>query len=308
MLRRNLQSHNTRHGFTLIELSFAIAFLSVLLITVTLITNEIISTYRKGYAMKSVNQVGRSLIEDFTDAVTNSPTASPASLCQSKYSSGTAYNHCVDDGGFKFVYQQYYSNQITNRSDTSFGQVPIGGVFCTGKYSYAWNTGYVLGKDDFYKNSSGGSVASLRLNIGGAQPYLYKFEDTTRAVCANNLEDSSYAIRDNSGALAGVSPPKVGGVYGFDIPSGATLITDFLKDSDTPLALYDLVVFPPARVEATNRLLYTASFILGTTNGSVNIMSASDFCEAPNGYNDIDFSYCAVNKFNFSTQATGSSF
>ena len=52
----------TRSGFTLIELSFAIAFISVLLITITLITREIVSIYRKGYAIKTVNQVGRDII------------------------------------------------------------------------------------------------------------------------------------------------------------------------------------------------------------------------------------------------------
>ena len=36
-----IRSKRVKSGFTLIELSFAIAFISVLLVTITLITNEI---------------------------------------------------------------------------------------------------------------------------------------------------------------------------------------------------------------------------------------------------------------------------
>ena len=67
------RSSAKRKGFTLIELSFAIAFISVLLITVTLITNEIVSIYRKGYAIKAINQSGRDLIDDIQNSITESP-------------------------------------------------------------------------------------------------------------------------------------------------------------------------------------------------------------------------------------------
>ena len=50
-----MQKKGTKKGFTLIELSFAILFISVLLITLTLIASEIIAIYRKGYAIKTVN-------------------------------------------------------------------------------------------------------------------------------------------------------------------------------------------------------------------------------------------------------------
>jgi hypothetical protein len=52
---------------------------------------------------------------------------------------------------------------------------------------------------------------------------------------------------------------------------------------------------------------------LATYRGGVNIKSNGDFCEGSddeNGYRDSeitlnDFDYCAVNKFNFSSRATG---
>ena len=71
----------TKKGFTLIELSFAILFISMLLLTLTLIASEIIAIYRKGYAIKTINSVGPTLLPArlpenlMTSALLNIPTA-----------------------------------------------------------------------------------------------------------------------------------------------------------------------------------------------------------------------------------------
>ena len=329
-----MQKGNTKSGFTLIELSFAIAFISVLLITIALITNEIVSLYRKGHAMKTVNQVGRDLIDDFTASITASPPANIVATFCNGYSAD-AKTACINDSGQHSIYYQYYADVAIRNSDAETKNVPIGGVFCTGKYSYVWNTGYVYG--EAYTNADGEHVQGLsvhipKANIGytttdpvgndglwftsdganGSKKFrLLKFEDTKRAICSFPITDPG----DNYGGArtyTNVTTPvnlSTGSQevrQGFEITYSLTSEpVELISSSDTSLALYDLVVFTPAQVTSTNRLFYSASFILGTLDGSVDIMTASDFCKTPDSYRDADFSYCAVNKFNFSTQASG---
>lgn len=51
-------------GFTLIELTLAIAFMGTLLLMASAIIVQSISIYNKGVALKQINQAGRSLAED----------------------------------------------------------------------------------------------------------------------------------------------------------------------------------------------------------------------------------------------------
>ena len=324
-----MKLHSKKSGFTLIELTFAIAFISVLLITIALITNEIISLYRKGYAIKTVSQVGRDLIEDFTDSIQNSPPASISAFCD-RYATGPRSN-CEANDGLYSVYQQFYADvQIKNDSGTYTTQkVPTGGIFCSGKYSYIWNTGYVFGEN--YKKPTGDPLDDTRLRIfvnGHYFPYtkdpttgaiddsrgqngdfrLVKIEDSARAICAWSIySEDGTSTRTYPAPNASLTPQMIdaSSYRGFKVnyvPSYEPV--ELLEDSDSALALYDMVIFPPAQVAITNRLFYSGSFILGTINGDINIMTSSNYCQSPDTFN-ADFSYCAINKFNFSTQASG---
>lgn len=298
-----------KKGFTFIELSFAIAFMSVLLITVTLITNEIVSIYRKGYSIKIVNQVGRDLIEDIQNSITQSPPAAISAFCKSNYDDEDLLNNCNSNNGFYSVYQQYYYNANVNNSENSTHRVPIGGIFCSGKYTYIWNSGYLFnGTNDYSFGST--SVNDLRLTvkykIGNTEHTtsdfrLLKLEDSSRSICAGTLK-SIYP----STSLPLVAPGSItGNARTIELPyTLSEEPEDILRENDASLAVFDFVVFEPARVSNTNRLLFSGSFILGTTTGSVDIMTSSNFCKAPTNFAS-DFNYCAINKFNFTVQATG---
>ena len=61
MLHRNHQpklTHRTQSGFTMVELSITLAFLALLLISIAVITTNIIAIYQKGMTLKAVNSVG----------------------------------------------------------------------------------------------------------------------------------------------------------------------------------------------------------------------------------------------------------
>lgn len=308
-----------KSGFTLIELSFAVAFISILVITITLIANEIISLYRKGYAIKAINQVGSDFIEDLNESIKSSPPSNLAGFCDRYQEDSQAAKNCEKNNGIFSVYQQYYAQVlIDDRSerDPVAQNVPIGGVFCTGKYTYVWNTGYLFGEQ--YSSQSGEPLLNrslqVRYKVNDVEKTmtnfrLIKFEDPTRSTCMSNIyspTNSSITYPDPANYL---TPPRLSGSAdsssGFDISSPLSEDPkEFLSESDTALALYDFVVFPPAQDDTTNKLFYSGSFILGTINGGVNVMSSSNFCESPNTFN-ADFSYCAINKFNFGTQASG---
>lgn len=317
-----------KKGFTLIELSFAIAFISILLITITLITNEIVSIYRKGYAIKSINQVGRDLIDDFQNSISQSPPTSISAFCEANYKNdNTSMQNCKSNNGFYSVYQQYYAG-VKVASSGSAGatkQVPTGGIFCSGKYTYIWNTGYLFNTDGSYIFTGTGSQSdiqsSLRLTVNytlagsaGTKSLsnfrLIRIEDASRAVCASTVPANENATSSNNGYpatnVALTAPGRTQGTSRtITIPGTlASAPEELVNESDSSLALFDLVIFQPARVATTNRLLFSGSFILATVSGGVDIMATGDYCQAPS-YFSADFSYCAINKFNFTIQASG---
>ena len=312
----------TEKGFTLIELSFAIAFISVLLITITLITNEIIQIYRKGYSIKSINQVGRDLIDEFQTSIIQSPPASITSFCSSKYpGNADEQEDCDGDNsnhGFYSIYQQYYAPVKVisgNTANPATKQVPTGGIFCSGKYTYIWNTGYLFNLTDYEFQGSEGNQTELResnkltvsyeyqtengVQTGSKKDFrLYKIEDTSGAICSSTLDDDYPSPNVQLIGPGGKSSHTIN--IPFVLPEEPE---EILAGSDADLALYDLVVFEPARVGAADRLLFSGSFILGTVSSGVDIMSSNEYCQTPS-YFSSDFSYCAINKFNFTIQTS----
>lgn len=283
-----LEQKATRTGFTLIELSFSIAFIAILLITITLISNEIIKTYRKGYSIKAINQTGRSLIEDFSASVQKSSASDIASMC-SGYSNSS---ECESDSALSLIYRQFYNTIRVNGEEKT---VPYAGIFCSGSYSYIWNTGYALSNDSAYSDKTSDP---LELKINGttvASDFrLIKVNDSERNACKTTVPYTSSYIPSNDIE----TPPQV---IDFNTSETNPEIDELISASDTSLALYDLVISSPAH-DDNNHMLYSGSFILATLSGGVDIMSADNYCKIPNGF-DIDFSYCAINKFNFSARS-----
>ena len=316
-LRESVKRESFKSGFTLIELTLAIAFISVLLVTVSLITQEIVKLYRKGYTIKTVNQVGRDLIEDLTSSVTSS-TLKAGSICNDFANK----DDCLSNGAKKTMYAQKYSDNVVmvkapgvNTSNVSGPiSVPLYGAFCSGQYSYIWNTGYLYG-NSYFASASYGADNTLsqkgdsninspyaKRKINGNTYKLAKIEDHQNLICktlfggSTNYNDTSYPKFPSNFVLADIFAPD---------PSPE--VTELISDSDSPLAIYDLVIFPPAKVDTTGRLFLSGSFILGTVEGGVNVMAQGDYCQLPSGsgYSSFDFSYCAINKFNFSVSTTG---
>ena len=294
-----MMKKTTKKGFTLVELSLALVFIAILLLVIAWLTVHITTTYEKGLTMKAVNATSKELIDDMSRAIATSPARSVASLCSSKYT-GSAYNDCVSDSARKFSYQQRYGTVRINGVAT---QVPVNGAFCTGRYSYIWNTAYALNTQDyppadgysnyratFYYNNNTKSTNDFR---------LLKVSDFTREVCTSKLNNNVY---------------RYNGYFDYRLSATLSSTNTFeeLIDRDTDstnthLALYDFVIYPPTIHKITGSGFYSGTFILASLRGNININATGEYCSEPAEDLSTDFAYCSINKYNFSMRAAGES-
>lgn len=288
-----------KKGFTLVELSLAIVFITILILSIGYLTIHITSVYEKGLAMKAVNSVGKELIDDFSRAIAASPARTVESLCGEVYSQDSQkqnYRSCVEDRAHKIIYQQHY-NKVKIKGEEQV--VPTNGVFCTGRYSYIWNTAYALNQEDYPKVlPDAQTIATYKSN---KTEYtiennfrLLKVTDFTRRMCKMHLDDKNYLYKNN---------------VNYDISDGTVsapeVEEELLENSENNLALYDLTMFSPTVHKLTSSGFYSGTFILATLRGGINIFTEGEFCSDKPDNLATDFAYCSINKFNFAMRADG---
>ncbi|MBQ8992262.1 type II secretion system protein [Candidatus Saccharibacteria bacterium] len=157
---KNLRS---KSGFTILELALSMAFLSFLLLAIGIVTVQLMQIYQKGVTLKTVNNNGRELVDEFTRTI-----------------SGTLYTPPEEDSSFaEAVYVQPTASIL--RSGTDSKAVPAYGAFCAGNYSYIWNTGYALNLTDETE------IENFRARLVGYDEdiNLLRLDDPGRAVCKN---------------------------------------------------------------------------------------------------------------------------
>ncbi|MBR3353148.1 type II secretion system protein [Candidatus Saccharibacteria bacterium] len=313
---------NYKKGFTLIELSFSIAFIAILSITVTMVIINAIASYRRGIVLNQINTMGMDLADEFRTTIQSSPSRSVVDVCAKLYVDTGAtglYEKCKTDGASNFVSVIRYAKVIIGDgtfNKKTINDAPVFGAFCTGRYSYIWNSGYFFSSD--YK-VDGVSAAVLKYKNGEDGTTmtesgfrLIKIPDGNRAICisaVNYTPSGNYVVKSANNLSS--STNILGGSNVFDI-SGED--NDAIFDEiDEPLSssassnlvLYDMSAAAPAYNSANNTLLYSMSFILGTVQGGINVRASGNFCATPDEYTIENFDYCAINKFNIAVQANG---
>lgn len=119
-MRKMPHSTNRKHtksGFTIVEISIATAFISILMIVISVIIISVVGIYQKGNIIKTLNSVGRNLVDDIDQSI---EAASPARVI-----SDTASTPDQDKWS-----KGFYRSSNTDGTGT--------GVFCSGQYSYIW--------------------------------------------------------------------------------------------------------------------------------------------------------------------------
>ena len=287
-----MQTIRKVQGFTLVELSLSLVFIAILSLTVAYIINDTIASYRRGVTLKQVNTIGMSLVDDISASIRNAPVAeSLKAMCEAKYKTKSIIDRCNSDEGRGFMIATKFGDVAGVGSN-----VPLYGIFCTGDYSYIWNSGYFFdGKNKItdkkiepakFKYESGKTISGR----------LLKIKDDSRSICSEAM-GNNYQLKDSSKFSVEN-----------EVPLGKEEPVDLLASdsgSNEGLVLYELDITNPARSEAAkNNAFYLVSFILGTVQGGINIDETGGTCAAPEDYANENFDYCAINKFNFAVQAT----
>jgi prepilin-type N-terminal cleavage/methylation domain-containing protein len=282
-----------KNGFTLIELLFAMAFLSILLFVIALLIVHVTTIYQKGLAMRAISQTGRELIDDISRSVS---AAAILEVMDERYDFNG--NGVLSESEYILASRRYYFQSYDSHTvrGENAAQRPSFGAFCTGTYTYLWNTAYALNDNNhlatfIYKNDSNVDVRVQNFK-------LLKLTDPGREICAQAVVDITNPTAENL-ALSGNSDFRVNNYI-------KTPPIVLLDRDETDLAVYDFKVFPISQNQITGHAFYSSSFIIATLRGGVDILSNGNFCsDDASDHLNTDFSYCAVNKFNFSMRATG---
>jgi len=274
----------SREGFTLIELSFAMVFISLLSLAIVLIIINTISSYRRGITLTEVNSVGTQLVDELRVAIQNSSTKSVDDLCKMNYSKNEDVENCKKDGTY-YYRKVNTSIKMPGESSATSG-LPAYGAFCTGTYSYVWNSGYynmdgaevgIAKSSVLYKDSSG--------NEHRVEDYRFlRIKDETRQICIKGATNNTFNIKD--GAFISETPEEM-----------------LASSNINNLAVYDLMVAKPAEGASKNNMFYSGWFILGTTTGGPSIKGDTK-CANPDD-TEANFDFCAINRFSFAAQASG---
>lgn len=305
--KRTKQLSNAKSGFTMIELMLSMSFLATLLIAVATIATNIIATYQKGLALKAVNSVGRNLIDEFTNAINSAPSVDIVSICNNLASENV--QACIDDNAYEFIYQEQRSPQRNGNPDDILSELQYNGIFCTGHYSYIWNTPEGIGTGHTislqYRAVNGGEYT---LNA----PRLARITDRTYRLCSATVDDSYNSDYDNMKVIdirtmAHSTPTDASPLWNPIVGPEE----NFLRVFETDLMLYDFSVFPISQDQVTLRTYMSGTFILATTSGNIFVRRDGDFCSLRNtqtsSQRDIgsEFNYCSINKFNFAARTAG---
>ena len=294
-----------RAGFTLVELSISIAFIAILSITITLLTTNIVASYQRGITIKQINTTGTDIINDIKSSIANSSAKNLTDLCGSTYADETIRLKCENDKAQNFISLSRQAEVTLNGE--AIGTMPVYGAFCTGTYSYIWNSGY------YFSGEHGVSLAAAKLiykDKNGASKTaenfrMLKINDPSRLVCvAMTLSGSSPSTTDADYSLGLTEFPNEINISSFGIVSEDPVeLLD--PENEFDLALYSFAVARPAQDMLTRNVLYSGYFILATVRGGINVNAEGNYCSAPSDYVTSTVDYCAINKFNFATQANG---
>lgn len=311
---KNMKSF--RGGFTLIELSLSLVFIGILSVTVVLLIQNTSASYRRGLILNQVNTVGMDLVDDFRISIQNATSDPVTRMCEIYYELGSSNRQaCIADNANSFVSATKMGEVIVDGQ--SLGTMPVSGVFCTGTYSYVWNSGYFESTDLSNRSVVGASPAVVGTKPSSTGTFTEKYNnirllkvyDDERSICVNAMKAQDVSgggnryIKSTDYQNSRV-PNQFVISEAMSDENGDDAVEMMRKEESVDLVLYDLYVAKPALSSTRKNLFYAASFILGTRRGGINIKEAGNNCKPPSDdYSDLE--YCAINKFNFAVQAGG---
>ena len=275
-----------KKGFTIIEITLAMTFLAILMVSIATLIMRITNIYQKGLAMRAINATGTEIIEDITR------TVGAASYLVDIHSQDAELggNGVMEyDNNFKLVEKYYYDYTVYNENHNGKNfNVQYFGVLCTGDYSYIWNTARALDPDFTTKNF---------ITVNGEKVKMVRVYDREQTQCN----------KDKNGSVANLAKRNYLPVT-INVP--VDNVVELINNDEMDLALYEFNITPATQSAITRQSFISANFILATRQGGININANGDFCrgednEFKDEYEGTMFNYCAVNKFSFSARTGG---
>lgn len=275
-----------KKGFTIIEITLAMTFLAILMVSIATLIMRITNIYQKGLAMRAINATGTEIIEDITR------TVGAASYLVDIHSQDAELggNGVMEyDNNYKLVEKYYYDYTVYNENHNGKNfNVQYFGVLCTGDYSYIWNTARALDPDFTAKNF---------ITVNGEKVKMVRVYDREQTQCN----------KDKNGSVANLAKRNYLPVT-INVP--VDNVVELINNDEMDLALYEFNVTPATQSAITRQSFISANFILATRQGGININANGDFCrgednEFKDEYEGTMFNYCAVNKFSFSARTGG---
>ncbi|MBS7346443.1 MAG: prepilin-type N-terminal cleavage/methylation domain-containing protein [Candidatus Sacchiramonaceae bacterium] len=248
-----IRDNNHKQGFTLIELMLSMSMVAVLLIAIVTMSMQMGRIYTKGATMFDLNAASRTINTDFTRSFNSIPSIE---WRNPQNSFGASQNYVV-------------------RPSTS---EPQAGAYCTGNFSYLWNTARILNAPAAGRNVpiryDGAATSSTEIK-------LIKILDSSRQYCA----DSALWTR---------------------VPRGGQVI-DLLPQSESGLMIYDIRFDSKEalRDQSTNQRMVNISYVLGTNDANRGLIDMSNMnCRPPSSAQGME-DYCAINKFDLTVRTLG---
>ena len=275
-----------KKGFTIIEITLAMTFLAILMVSIATLIMRGTNIYRKGLAMRAINATGTEIIEDITR------TVGAASYLVDIHSQDAELggNGVMEyDNNYKLVEKYYYDYTVYNENHNGKNfNVQYFGVLCTGDYSYIWNTARALDPDFTTKNF---------ITVNGEKVKMVRVYDREQTQCN----------KDKNGSVANLAKRNYLPVT-INVP--VDNVVELINNDEMDLALYEFNITPATQSAITRQSFISANFILATRQGGININANGDFCrgednEFKDEYEGTMFNYCAVNKFSFSARTGG---
>jgi hypothetical protein len=243
----------------------AMAFVSILIVAITVLVMNIQGLYRRGLSMREVNSTARSVVDDITRAITSAPSVSATSV------------HSVE----------FRRN----------GNVE-GGTFCTGFYSYVWKQAEHLAS-----NTDPNRRSPVQVN-GNSNYRLMKASDRGRQLCdpgylgmrgISSCAGTGKLICNNmSGA------PNLAATDAVELISSASLELGLFSFDIFPPARTGVtgqVFYAGSFILGTSR---GANAVAGG-----GIIRSETCTPPSDVDALLDFQYCSINKFNFAASSVG---
>ena len=275
-----------KKGFTIIEITLAMTFLAILMVSIATLIMRVTNIYQKGLAMRAINATGTEIIEDITR------TVGAASYLVDIHSQDAELggNGVMEyDNNYKLVEKYYYDYTVYNENHNGKNfNVQYFGVLCTGDYSYIWNTARALDPDFTAKNF---------ITVNGETVKMVRVYDHEQAQCNKDKNGSVTNLAKRNHLPVAINVP-------------VDNVVELINSDEMDLALYEFNVTPATQSAITRQSFISANFILATRQGGININANGDFCrgednEFKDEYEGTMFNYCAVNKFSFSARTGG---